>query len=111
MSPAAEKLAVELDGVTFRDPRPPVITNVEARPNSRGDRIGELLRLQVTAPVRFTEMIQQFSSLGVTHVLEVGPGRVLTGLVARVDRKLERAGLGSVEDLDEVRGFLDGLAR
>lgn len=105
MAPAAEKLGLELDGVRFCDPHTPVVTNVEAEPNSRAERIPELLRAQVTAPVRFTEMIQKLRSLGVSQVLEVGPGRVLTGLVARVDRKLARSALGSVEDLEEVRGF------
>ncbi len=110
MAPAAEKLALELDRVTFRDPSPAVLTNVEAEPNSSGERVPALLRTQVTAPVRFTEMVEFLSRSGVTHYLEIGPGRVLSGLVARIDRRTRRASLSTVGDLDEVREFLSGLA-
>jgi [acyl-carrier-protein] S-malonyltransferase len=94
MDPAAEKLAPELARVPFSDPAPPVVTNVEAEPNADGRRVAELLRRQVTAPVRFTELVRRLSELGVRRVLEVGPGRVLTGLVARCDRSLGRASFG-----------------
>ena len=58
-----------------------------------------LLHEQVTAPVRFVEMIQSLSKQGVTRVLEIGPGRVLTGLVRRIDRNLDRANLSEHADL------------
>ena len=106
MAHAAEKLAPELGSVSFADPHPPVVTNVEARPNERGDRVAELLRTQITAPVRFTAMIDTLVSLGVTHVLEVGPGRVLCGLVARITPRLERASLGGLADLPTAREFV-----
>ncbi len=106
MAHAAEKLAPELGSVPFADPRPPVVTNVEARPNQRGDRVPELLRAQITAPVRFTDMIETLVGLGVTHVLEVGPGRVLCGLVARITPGLERAGLGGLAELPAAREFV-----
>ena len=99
MAPAAEKLAGELAGLDFAEATPPVITNVEAQPNSDPDRMAALLREQVTAPVRFVEMIQSFSKQGVTRVLEIGPGRVLTGLVRRIDRNLDRANLSEPADL------------
>ncbi len=99
MRPAAEKLAVELARVRFSDPRVPVVTNVEAEPNQRGDRIAGLLERQVTAPVRFAESVRRLAALGVTRVLEIGPGSVLTGLVARIERGLERANLGTLEEL------------
>ena len=99
MRPAAEKLAAELARVRFADPRIPVVTNVEAEPNSRGDRIASLLARQVTAPVRFAESVRRLAALGVTRVLEVGPGSVLTGLVARIERGIERANVSSVEEI------------
>jgi [acyl-carrier-protein] S-malonyltransferase len=108
MEPAAEKLAIELARVPFRDPRPPVVTNVEALPNDSAARIPALLTEQVTAPVRFTEMVQRLRGLGVERVLEVGPGRVLSGLAARVDRRLGRASLSGAKDLLEVRQWLAG---
>jgi [acyl-carrier-protein] S-malonyltransferase len=105
MAPAAEKLAPELSRVRFEDPRPPVVTNVEARANADGARIPELLRAQVTAPVRFTEMIREMARLGVTRVLEIGPGRVLTGLVRRIDPALVRGNLSVADELPEAARF------
>ncbi len=105
MAPAAEKLAPELCRVRFQDPHPPVVTNVEASANADGARIPDLLRAQVTAPVRFTEMVREMARLGVTRVLEIGPGRVLTGLVRRIDAGLARGNLSVVEELPEAARF------
>jgi [acyl-carrier-protein] S-malonyltransferase len=106
MQPAAERLAEELAKTSFSDPTPPVVHNVDAEPDGDGSRLAERLRLQVTAPVRFVESVERLAALGVTHTLEVGPGRVLSGLVARIDRRLERANLGSAEDLSEAAAFV-----
>lgn len=108
MQPAANKLALELERVRFSDASPPLITNVEAEANSDGGRTAELLRAQVTAPVRFTEMVQQMKTLGVEQFLEIGPGRVLSGLIARIDRRSKRAGLSTLEDLEAAKNFVDG---
>ena len=105
MAPAAAKLALELAQVAFRDPVPPVVTNVEARSCADGARLAGLLEQQVTAPVRFTEMIGAMAAEGVTRVLEIGPGSVLTGLTARIDRKIARGNLSGVAPLAEGRGF------
>ena len=110
MAPAAEKLAVELERARFHDARPPLVSNVEAAPNTAAERMPGLLVAQVTAPVRFTEMIQNLASWGVTRVLEVGPGRVLNGLVARIDRRMARFHLGTLEELEPARRFLSGEA-
>lgn len=110
MAPAAEKLALDLGRVRFRDAVPPVITNVEATPCSDGARFAALLERQVTAPVRFTEMVGGMAERGVQRVLEVGPGRVLTGLVARIARGIERANLSSCDALDEAAAFVAGSA-
>jgi [acyl-carrier-protein] S-malonyltransferase len=105
MAPAADKLALELQGVRFSDASPPVVMNVEAEPNASALRIPELLRAQVTAPVRFTEMVARLSQLGVTRFLEVGPGRVLSGLVARIERRSQRASLGGWADIESACEF------
>jgi [acyl-carrier-protein] S-malonyltransferase len=105
MAPAAEKLEAELAGVRFTAPRVPVVTNVEAEPNGDAARIPELLRRQVTAPVRFTESVRRIAALGATHVLEIGPGRVLCGLVARIERGLARANLSCAAELDAAAAF------
>lgn len=106
MAPAAERLALELKPIAFADAEPPVVTNVEAVPNTDGSRIPKLLEQQVTAPVRFTEMVLKLSELGVDRFLEVGPGRVLSGLVARIQRRSSRANFGCLSDLEDVRTFL-----
>jgi [acyl-carrier-protein] S-malonyltransferase len=99
MKPAAEKLAAELARVRFAAPKPPVLTNVEAEPNADPARIPALLAAQVTAPVRFVECVRKLAALGVRRVVEVGPGGVLNGLVARIERSLERERAGTLAEL------------
>ena len=105
MAPAAEKLATELGRVRFSTASPPVVTNVEAEPNDDPGRMAALLEAQVTAPVRFVESIERLMALSVTHVLEVGAGRVLSGLVARISRGLERGWLSSPDDFAGAERF------
>jgi len=106
MAPAAERLSPLLDALEVAAPTVPVVTNVEALPNADAGRVAALLREQVTAPVRFTEMVERLTGLGVTRFLEVGPGRVLSGLVARIERRAKRASFGGIEDLEDVKAFL-----
>lgn len=106
MEPAAQKLEGELAKLRFRPARPPVVTNVEAEPNVDPDRMAGLLRTQVTAPVRFTEMVTRMRALGVDRFLEVGPGRVLTGLVARIERRAARASFSALSELEDARALL-----
>ena len=110
MAPAATRLALELARVTFRDPNVPVISNVEAQPTEKGEDLMGLLERQVTGAVRFTEMVGCMADGGVTHALEVGPGRVLTGLVARIDRSLKRCNLSVVGDLGAALEFVVAAA-
>jgi [acyl-carrier-protein] S-malonyltransferase len=105
MRPAAEKLALELARVRFHPPDAPIVTNVEATACRDAARFPALLEQQVTAPVRFTETIESLASAGVDRVLEIGPGRVLVGLVARVSRDLARASLGIAKELDAAADF------
>lgn len=105
MKPAADRLAADLARVVFGDPHPPVITNVTAEPNAQAACIPELLVRQVVAPVRFHEMVERMVALGVTRVLEIGPGRVLSGLVARIAPSVVRASLGRVTELEQAVAF------
>jgi [acyl-carrier-protein] S-malonyltransferase len=105
MAPAAAKLELELARVRFKAPSAPVVSNVEAAPCADAARYAGLLARQVTEPVRFTEMVQRMAGDGVTRVLEIGPGRVLTGLVARIERGLTRANLDGAAALDEAVTF------
>lgn len=110
MEPAAERLGPSLERVRFAPAKPPVVTNVEAEPNVDGARARDLLAAQVTSPVRFTEMIETMVRMGVTQVLEIGPGRVLCGLVARIAPDLRRMSLAAQADLGPAAAALAGAA-
>lgn len=89
MKPADEKLAVVLAGVSLQSPRVPVWSNVDAKPHTDPAEIRGLLVRQVLNPVRWEESIRGLLSAGVERFFEIGPGRVLAGLLKRVDRKIE----------------------
>jgi [acyl-carrier-protein] S-malonyltransferase len=84
MQPAADRLAVALADVAVAAPSLPVVTNVEASENRDASRIKDLLVRQVTGTVRWEESVQRLAAIGVTRLVEIGPGRVLTGLVKRI---------------------------
>lgn len=88
MVPAGERLAEVLAAVLVGDITAPVVTNVEAKPNQDKDRVKELLVRQVSAPVLWDASVREMVSLGVTEFVEVGPGKVLSGLVKRIDKEV-----------------------
>jgi [acyl-carrier-protein] S-malonyltransferase len=87
MRPAAEGLRAVLDAVEVRAPRVPVLHNVTAAPAQLGE-IRELLAQQLYSPVRWVDTIRRLAGEGVTQVVECGPGKVLAGLVKRIDKGL-----------------------
>jgi [acyl-carrier-protein] S-malonyltransferase len=89
MTPVRARLEPVLREIAWRAPLHPVVTNVEAKPNTDAARIVPLLVEQVTAPVRWIECVEELARLGVTRVVEVGPGKVLSGLVRRIDKSIE----------------------
>ncbi len=89
MQPVQARLEPVLRAVAWREPRLGVVTNVEARQNRELARIVPLLLEQVTAPVRWLECVEELVRLGVTRFVEVGPGKVLSGLVKRIAREAE----------------------
>jgi [acyl-carrier-protein] S-malonyltransferase len=89
MEPVKARLEPALRGIRWVAPLRPVVTNVEAKPNSDRERIVPLLLAQVTAAVRWIECVEELSRQGVTRFVEVGPGKVLSGLVKRIDRSAE----------------------
>ncbi len=84
MKPAQEKLADYLAQLDFQDSNTPIMSNVTAKPETSGVKLRELLIQQVTAPVRFTQIIRFLKSVGVTELIEVGPGKTLTNIVKRM---------------------------
>lgn len=103
MKPAAERLKDVLDGVPTATPTVPVVSNVEALPNSDGARIRELLVAQVCAPVRWEESVLKMAELGVTRFIEIGPGKVLSGLVKRIAKDSATANIENLASLNALR--------
>ena len=95
MQPAQERLAPLLRGLAARDPRIPVVANVDAEPKRDRSSAIEALVRQVSAPVRWDDVVKRLASEGVRTYVEVGPGTVLAGLVKKIDRD---ATVVSVED-------------
>jgi [acyl-carrier-protein] S-malonyltransferase len=99
MAPAAASVAKSLAAATVVDPALPIVANVDARPNAEKDRIADLLVRQVDSPVRWHASIECIANAGVTRALEIGPGKVLAGLVKRIDK---RVSVLSVNDQESV---------
>ncbi|MEB3701492.1 ACP S-malonyltransferase [Candidatus Bealeia paramacronuclearis] len=100
MQPAADRMKAALQDVTIQKPLVPVITNVRATPCEDPETIRELLVEQVTGMVRWRESVQKMASLGVTQIIEIGAGQVLTGLTKRIDKDVISAAINSPEDLE-----------
>lgn len=84
MKPAEDRLAPELRAAQSRDPRFPVVANVDAQPKRAAAESIEALIKQVSSPVRWENVVQRLASEGVTHYLEVGPGKALSGMIKRI---------------------------
>lgn len=107
MAEARDGLALALDGVRMRDPRFPVVANAAASPVVNAIRARELLVEQLTSPVRWVECVESMIGTEPDLWLEVGPGRVLTGLMRRIDRETNVRAIGGPEDLDAVQALLE----
>jgi [acyl-carrier-protein] S-malonyltransferase len=89
MKPADETLAKALDTVTLRQASLPVWSNVDAQPHTAPEQFRDLLVRQLVSPVRWEETMRKLLSTGIERFLEVGPGRVLAGLLKRIHRKAD----------------------
>lgn len=92
MASAKEELEAAIENTTFNDPICPIYQNVDGMKYSNVSKIKQNLILQLTSPVRWTQIVQNMVADGVTHITECGPGKVLQGLVKKVDRNLETQG-------------------
>ena len=104
MIPAGERLATVLNGIDVGEMTLPVITNVEAAPNQDSARVRELLVKQVSAPVRWQETIASMVELGVDRYVEIGPGKVLSGLAKRMAKGSTIQNVQNVADLSDLAG-------
>ncbi len=106
MAPAAKALEIELAGVRISSPRCPVVANFDGQPNSDAARVKELLVRQVDGAVRWEESVRLMAASGVTHAIEIGPGKVLAGLVKRIAKEIKVLSVGDLPSLDLVPSFL-----
>lgn len=114
MKPARDRLAEDLDRVEFREPAVPLINNVDARAVRDPAALREGLKRQVTAPVRWEESVRALRSAGVEVFIEVGPGKVLSGLLRQMDNQAECSRVEDVATLEVTLGRLatpGGLAK
>jgi [acyl-carrier-protein] S-malonyltransferase len=104
MTPAAERLAPLLDEANFKDLWVALVSNVDASPIGTATAVRNALLRQVASPVRWVESIERMVSMGVKRFVEVGPGKVLTGLIGRIDPNVE---LVNVSDVPSLEAFLN----
>lgn len=103
LQPASEKLALELETVDFHDFQVPLVGNTEAKVMEK-EQIKSLLARQVMEPVRFYESIDTMKELGLTKVIEIGPGKVLSGFLKKIDKNIE---VLAVEDEASLQALLN----
>lgn len=104
MKPAADKLAVALESITFNAPAVPVINNVDVKAETDAAAIRHALVRQLYSPVRWTESVEAMAAQGVTQLLEMGPGKVLTGLTKRIVDSLTAAAVNDTASLAAALG-------
>ncbi len=106
MKPAAEKLKEKLASTTFAAPQIPVVNNIDVTVETDADRIRDALYRQAFGPVRWVECVQAIKAKGITNVVECGPGKVLAGMVKRIDADMTGLPLFDPASLAEVKGAL-----
>jgi [acyl-carrier-protein] S-malonyltransferase len=107
MKPAQDRLASDLDTIQFSDSEMPLVTNVDARAVRSGDLLRDSLVRQVSQPVRWLESVEFLISQGVKTFIEIGPGKVLSGLVRQIDRSVQCV---NVEDEASLRAAREAIA-
>jgi [acyl-carrier-protein] S-malonyltransferase len=100
LRPAGERLALALRDVNLAQPRMPLVNNVDVAVHSDPAAIADALVRQSYGPVRWVEVVRKLGSMGVTHLVEFGPGKVLTGLVKRIDPALKASAVYDAASLE-----------
>ena len=106
MMPAQDRLALDLNELEFKDLAPPIVTNVNAWPINKGAEARDALVRQVSQPVRWLESVEFLATQGVQTFIEIGPGKVLSGLVRQINRELRCL---NVEDESSLRAAREAL--
>jgi [acyl-carrier-protein] S-malonyltransferase len=106
MKPAAEKLRVALAETVLAAPQIPVLNNIDVTVQQDADAIRDALYRQAFGPVRWVECVQALKARGISHIIECGPGKVLAGLVKRIDAELVGAALYDPTTLTQTKELL-----
>lgn len=106
MAPAAKVVGAELEKVEIKPLAFPVVANVDAKPNTDPGRVKELLVRQVDGAVRWEQAIRLMQLEGITHAIEIGPGKVLAGLGKRIAKEIKMTSVGDAASVDALGAFL-----
>lgn len=106
MKPAGDRLAADLDEVKILDPKVPLVNNADAAMVQSAEAVRDGLKRQVTSPVQWTDSMRLLRSKGADLFIEVGPGKVLSGLMRQIDREAKTLRAGDLNSLEEVAGTL-----
>jgi [acyl-carrier-protein] S-malonyltransferase len=99
MESAEKKMSQKITESLFKDPKPSIISNVTAIAESEVNKIKELLIKQITSRVNWRESIEYMINNGVNEFIEIGPGKVLTGLVRRINKDVNVFNINSIDDI------------
>ena len=110
MQPAADRLAADLDAIEIRDPAVPLFNNVDAAKITTAGEVRSGLKEQVTRSVQWTKSVENMSKAGITHYVEIGPGKVLTGLIRRIERGATRHNVFDLTSRDALSEALQQAA-
>lgn len=100
MKPAADKLRQRLAATAIQSPRIPVVNNIEVKVETDPDRIRGALYEQAFGPVRWVECVRAIQGRGIGTIVECGPGKVLAGLVKRIDKEIDASSVGAPADVE-----------
>jgi [acyl-carrier-protein] S-malonyltransferase len=106
MKPAAEKLRARLADIEFAAPQIALVNNIDVSVQSDAEAIRDALYRQAFGPVRWVECVQAIKAMGITNLVECGPGKVLAGMVKRIDAEMTGSALYDPATLEEVKGVL-----
>ena len=104
MRNATNEMINRINDAKFSDPNIDIVSNVTARPQSNSDEIKRLLIEQIEKPVRWRESISNMITIGVNRFIEIGPGKVLSGLIKRIDRNVK---LNQVNNLLDIKNIIN----
>ena len=102
MSLATERMKKEINNTIFKDPKNSIISNVTATATRESTEIKDLLIKQIESPVRWRESVIYMLKNGVTKFIEIGPGKVLSGLIKRIERNVDLISVNGLEDLKDI---------